>query len=53
VQDGFLVGVLHAFSYPDEQLQPLEHGHFMLVAVDRDGNAADKLHHEVRPAFRR
>ncbi len=39
-----------ALQTGDEQLQPLARRELVLIAVVGDGDAADQLHHEVRPA---
>ena len=39
MQDGFLVRMLHAFTDPNEKLQPLARGQLVLIAVSGDGNA--------------
>ena len=52
MDDGFLMSVLHALADTDEKVQALACAQLVLVAVLRDGNAGNVLHHEVRPALR-
>jgi len=47
MNDGFLMGVLHAFANLDQQLQSLPDGEVFTVAVLGDGNAGHILHYEV------
>ena len=50
MDDPLLMGVLHGLADLDEQLQPLAVVRLILVAVIREGDAVDQLHHEVGPA---
>ena len=50
VDDALLVRVLDGVADLHEQVQPLPHRELGLVTVLGDGDALDKLHHEVRPA---
>ena len=50
MDDPLLVRVLDRVADRLEQLQPVADGSLPLVAVRRDGDAVDQLHHEVRQA---
>ena len=50
VDDALLMGVLDRVADGDEQFQTLAGGQVVVVAVLREGDAIDQLHHEVRPA---
>jgi hypothetical protein len=53
VDDGFLMGVLHAFADVQEQFEPFAYAEGVIVAVGRDRHAGDVLHHEVRSTLGR
>jgi hypothetical protein len=50
VNDAFLVDVLDGLANGDEEFEALTDGEAMIVAVARDGDAFDQLHHEVGAA---
>ena len=52
MDDPLLVGVLHGFADVQEQLQSLFDHEAVFVAMLRDGQALDVLHHEVGPTAR-
>ena len=52
MDDTLLVGVLHGFADVQEQLQSLFDREAVFVAMLRDGQAFDVLHHEVGPTAR-
>ena len=48
VDDGFLMRVLDAFTNMLEEFQSFTNTEFVIIAVCRDRNTRDVLHHEVR-----
>ncbi len=53
MNDGFLVRVLHAGAYLNEQLQPLGDAQTFAIAVVGNGKAIDIFHRQVRLALYR
>ena len=47
VDDPFLMRVMHRLANRHEELQPLPHIQFVLIAVSRDRAAFHQLHHEI------
>ncbi len=50
MDDALLMCMLHGRADPAEQVQTLEQPQVVLVAVTRERDALDQLHHEERPA---
>ena len=47
MDDRLLMRVLHSFTDLDEQFHPFSCRQFVLVAIGRDGQPGDILHHEI------
>ena len=47
MNDGFLMGMLHAFTDADEESKAFRNAEFLSIAVLGDGSALDILHDEV------